>query len=848
MKKGNKNSFEFPFNDYERLPEFDIIKHTEGHRSVMFECTNNIAQYSGDARLYQDFHNSITSILKSFQGGYYFQKHDIFSRKIFNRSILPDEKQDFLQEEYFKNFDGKEYKGITTYITITKERKRSLLGQGKNGEKDFINILNKVQTILDEKGFKPHPVRWKDFNIVINRFLGFNFSEEQFSTSNFKVNDTEIVFGRNKFVRSKCLIDNEELDLPNTVEPSTTMNLGYSFPVDLLSFLNEVKDYNELIYHQVIYIPDQKSEITKLDSKKRKHSSMPGASNERSEADIESVEKKIANDKQLVVYAHFNIITSAESFADLNRISNFIDSSVFDFGIIPSRRNDNQFELFCSAIPGNPTELKDYDRFWTTSDPMICFLFKERLQSSENTDFKLYFSDRQGIPISIDTWEQPQIEGRINNRNAFVLGPSGSGKSFLTNHKVRQYARQNVDVVIIDTGHSYEGLCNYQNGRYITYSEENPITMNPFKVNKAEYNEEKREFLKSLISVLWKGTETTLDQVEDSALMGVIKDYYTEYFSHFKELEDGTFKYGMGNKIQEVSFNTFYEYSIERLKEIIDKNKIEFALNNYTFILKKFYKGGQYETILNNELDSSLFDEKFIVFEIDAIKEHKTLFPITTLIIMDVFIQKMRLKSNKKSLIIEEAWKAIASPTMAGHIQYLYKTVRKWDGQVTLVTQELSDILGNETVKDSILGNSDLLYLLDQNKIKDNYDEVAKLLNLNKVEQNKIFTINKLDNKRGRGKFKEVYIRLGSVGQVVAVENSLAEYYIYTTERSEKEALKVYLNVFPKIDRALSAFILDLNKSKMKGSNFVKHINRTQNIFSHIPEKTNFPTTQLQLQ
>lgn len=830
-----RKTFDFPFKDYESLADFDIVRHKKGHKSVMFKCTNNITQYSGDEGLYQTFHNTITSILKSFQGGYYFQKHDIFSSKVFDKNVYDKKEQDFLQEEYFKKFHGKEYKGITTYITLTKEHKKSLFSSGKKGDSDFINIANKVQTILSDKGFKPQAVRWEEFNIVVNRFLGFNFSGKNFSINNFEVKKKEIVFERNKFAQSKPLIDNEELDLPNTIQPSTTMNLGYSFPVDLLSFLNEVKDYKELIYHQVIYVPDQKTEITNLDAKKRKHSSMPGASNEKSVADIEAVEKKVSNDKQLIVYAHFNIITSAETLADVNRISNFIDAAVFDFGIIPSKRNTNQKELFYNAIPGNPTTIKPYDLFWTTSDPMICFLFKEQLQTSQNTDFKLYFSDRQGIPVSIDTWEQPQIEGRINNRNAFVLGPSGSGKSFLTNHILRQYARQDVDIVIIDTGHSYEGICNYQGGRYITYSEEKPITMNPFKVARAEYNEEKREFLKSLLSVLWKGTETTLNQVEDSALMGVIKDYYSEYWQ-----ETG--------KVQSLSFNTFYEYSIERLEQVIEKNKIEFALNNYRFILQKFYKGGQYDTILNNDLDSALFNEKFVVFEIDAIKEHKTLFPITTLIIMDVFIQKMRLKSNKKALIIEEAWKAIASPTMAGYILYLYKTVRKWDGQVTVVTQELNDILGNDIVKDSILGNSDLLYLLDQAKIKDNYDEIAKLLNLSEVEQNKIFTINSLDNKRGRSVFKEVYIRIGTEGQVVGVEVSQAEYFAYTTERREKEALKVYGRVFPKVSEALKAFIYDMEKSKMKTPLFVKHINKTQRTFSNFEENARVASEQLQLQ
>ena len=814
-KKGKIEAFEFPIIGVDYLKEFDVMLHEEGHSSVMFEITNNITQYSGDESLYQNFHNTFTNILKSFQTGYFLQKHDIFCKKIFHGQAQHDEYEDFLHEEYFKNFDGKEHKTITTYLTITKEVNKGFFTYNKNSFKDFINILDKIKSILSEKGFHPRVVRAREFDLISKRFLGFNFSKEKFSLSNFEATKQEIIFGRDKFVQSKTLIDVSEIDLPNYISPSTTKNLGYQFPVDLLSFLNEIEDYEELVYHQMIYVPEQKSQINQMEGKKRKHSSMPGPGNSKCVEDIENVQFKVSNEKQLIVYAHFNIITSAKSLSDLNRISNFIDSCLFDFGVIPSKSNENQLELFKGALPGNASFLKEYDRFWTTSDPMLCFLFKERLQNSQEGDFNIYFSDRQGVPVSIDTWEKPQEDGLINNRNAFVLGPSGTGKSFLTNHKLRQYANQGVDIVIVDTGHSYQGLCQYEGGRYITYSEENPITMNPFKINRAEYNEEKREFLKSVIAVLWKGTNVELDQVEDSAIIGVIKDYYAEFF-------------GETGKVTELSFNTFYDYAIVRLEEVIQENKISFALNNFKFILKKFYKGGEYETILNNDLDRALFDERFVVFEIDAIKEHKTLFPITTLIIMDLFIQKMRLKSDKKVLIIEEAWKAIASPTMAGYILYLYKTVRKFNGQVTVVTQELGDILGNEIVKDSILGNSDILYLLDQSKFRDNYNEVAKLLNLNEVEQNKIFTINSLDNKKGRGKFKEVYVKIGNEGQVFGVEVSLAEYFAYTTERAEKEALRVYIESMKSVKEALKAFIYDLKNSGLKTPMFIKGINRNK--------------------
>ncbi|EJF07898.1 TraG family conjugative transposon ATPase, partial [Pontibacter sp. BAB1700] len=486
----------------------------------------------------------------------------------------------------------------------------------------------------------------------------------------------------------------------------------------------------------------------------------------------------------------------------------YLESALFSIGIIPSRNAYNQLELFRCALPGNSSELKVYDKFLTTSDAALCLLFKECLLQSESSSFQVYFTDRQGIPITIDTSDAPIFSGRMNNRNKFVLGPSGAGKSFFMNHLIRQYALQHTDVILVDTGHSYSGLCAYYRGRYITYSEEQPITMNPFRISAAEFNEEKREFLKSLVGLLWKGAEGTVSQIEDSVLSSVITSYYQHYFEN-------------GLESSYLSFQSFYDFSIRKIDEITQKESINFDLTSYRFILKKFCKGEAYGQILNNEMDTTLFDEPFIVFEIDAIKEHKVLFPITTLIIMDVFLQKMRHKKNRKALIIEEAWKAIASPLMAGYILYVYKTVRKFWGEAVVVTQELDDIIGNVVVKNSIINNSDTICLLDQTKFKDNFDEIAALLSINEVERKKIFTINSLDNKEGRGRFKEVYIKRGATGEVYGVEVSLEEYLTFTTERQEKEAMQAYLSKYGDFREALERFVADFRASGLKLNEFV---------------------------
>ena len=381
---------------------------------------------------------------------------------------------------------------------------------------------------------------------------------------------------------------------------------------------------------------------------------------------------------------------------------------------------------------------------------------------------------------------------------------------------------------MVDTGNSYEGLCEYLGGKYISYTEEKPITMNPFKINRNEYNIEKVDFLKSLVLLIWKGSDADIPEIEFRIVEQIIIDYYDAYFNGFtrytddqrsvllknlfasasrknpdmpaKEVDDMVRKQidvlearRAALKVTELSFNSFFDYSFDRLEQICTENDITtISYSTYSTMLQPFYKGGAYEKILNENVDSTLFDETFIVFEVDAIKDNKKLFPIVTLIIMDVFLQKMRIKKNRKVLVIEEAWKAIASPLMAEYIKFMYKTARKFWASVGVVTQEIQDIIGSEIVKEAIINNSDVVMLLDQSKFRERFDSIKSILGLTDVDCRKIFTINRLDNKDGRPFFREVFIRRGTTSGVYGVEEPHECYMTYTTERAEKEALRLY--------------------------------------------------------
>ena len=409
-----------------------------------------------------------------------------------------------------------------------------------------------------------------------------------------------------------------------------------------------------------------------------------------------------------------------------------------------------------------------------------------------------------------------------------------------------------------------EGLCEYLGGKYIAYTEEKPITMNPFNISREELNIEKIDFLKNLILMIWKGTDDRISELEFRIIEQIVTEYYDVYFDGFegytasksenirstllaaeKRRDPGRDAQELSRtvaqkiadlearrrklKVESLSFNSFYEYSTEALEIIcVESNITDIDYDKYRFMLQPFYKGGNYDKILNESVDSTLFDETFIVFEVDAIKENKKLFPIVTLLIMDVFLQKMRLKKNRKVLVIEEAWKAIASPLMAEYIKYLYKTARKFWASVGVVTQEIQDIIGSPVVKEAIINNSDVMMLLDQSKFRERFGDIQKILGLTEVDCKKIFTINRLDNKEGRAFFREVFIRRGQVGEVFGVEEPRECYMTYTTERAEKEALKLYKRELGCThQQAIEAYCRDWNQSGIgKSLPFAQMVNK----------------------
>ena len=824
-----KKIFQDIYFSVEDVDGIGVLYTKTGEYSAILKLENPVQKYSANIDNYYEFTNLLTALAQTLGEGYAIHKQDVFIKKKFHDET--NDNHEFLSESYFRYFTGRTYTDVQTYLIITQENKKSRLFSFDSKKwRDFLVKIRKVKDQLKDSGVDSTYLDGATARDYVDRYFSMNFTGKIVSMTNFKVDDESISMG-NKRCKVYSLVDVDCINLPGVIRPYTNIEVNNtSMPVDLVSLVDNIPVAETVIYNQMLFMPNQKRELSLLDKKKNRHTNMPNPSNLIAVEDIKKVQDVIARENKQLVYAHFNLVVSVPIDEDIQKCTNHLENSFGRMGIHISKRAYNQLELFVNSFPGNCYGMNpDYDRFLTLSDAATCLMYKEHIQHSEDTPLKVYYTDRQGVPVAIDISGKEGKNKITDNSNFFILGPSGSGKSFFTNSMVRQLWEQNTDVVLVDTGNSYEGLCDYVNGKYISYTEEHPITMNPFAIKREALNIEKIGFLKNLIMLIWKGTNGRITKTEDHLIEDVITEYYD---AHFRT-----------GKVKELSFNTFYEYSTARIPEIVRDNNLEgIDLATYNYLLKDFYKGGNHELTLNENLDTALFDETFIVFEIDSIKDDPLLFPLVTLIIMDVFIQKMRIKKNRKVLVIEEAWKAIASPMMAEYIKYLYKTARKFWASVGVVTQEIQDIVGSPIVKEAIINNSDVIMLLDQSKFKERFDEIKAILGLTDVDCRKIFTINRLENKEGRSFFREVFIRRGQNAAVFGVEEPHECYMTYTTERAEKEALKLYKRELRcSHQQAIEAYCRDWDRSGIsKSLPFAQKVNQAGHVLNLQPTEKQY--------
>jgi len=576
----------------------------------------------------------------------------------------------------------------------------------------------------------------------------------------------------------------------------TKFSTGFSSPVGALLNCNH-------LYSQYLFIEDSARTLKKLEAKKLRLQSLSAYSRENAigrDATQEFLHEAISQ-QRLPVKAHFNILAWTDDKAQLKDVKNKVSSALAQLDARPKQETDGAPQIWWAGLPGNAGNFPMNDTFDTFAEQACCFFNLETNYRSSLSPCGIRLGDRlSGKPLHVDLSDEPMKNGVTTNRNKFILGPSGSGKSFFTNHLLRSYYEQDAHIVLVDVGHSYEGLCEFVDGYYFTYSEGSPISFNPFYVGEGDtLDTEKRESIKAMILALWKKEDEGVQRSEYIAISDALFHYYQ-------------------SDPQFACFNSFYEFLQGPFYQTMKASKVKdehFDIDNLLFVLRPYYQGGEYDYLLNATENLDLLHRRFIVFELDNIKDHPILFPVVTLIIMETFVSKMRKldKETRKMILIEEAWKAIAREGMAEYIKYLFKTVRKYFGEALVVTQDIEDIISSPVVKQAIINNSDCKILLDQRKYQNDFPKIQQLLGITDKETALIMSMNRANDEKY--KYKEVFISLnGQLSRVYRTEVSREEYWTYTTESAEKAKVKAYKKKYGDIRKAIAVIVHEEEQTK----------------------------------
>ena len=754
---------------------------------------------------YEAIHSAWHKAIKTLPDFTIVHKQDWYIKENYAPDLAKDD-QSFLAKSYQRHFNERPFLNHYCYLFITKtskERMRmqsnfSSLCKGTLIPKEirdkevihrFMEAIAQFERIVNDSGF----IKLK--RLTEDEIIGTDGKQgllEQYLTlsreagtpmQDIALGGEEIRIG-NKRLCLHTLSDTD--DLPGTVSADTRFEklstdrsdcrLSFAAPVGLLLSCNH-------IYNQYLFLDNSEANLQKFEKSARNMHSLARYSR-ANQINKEWIEKYLNEAHSFglsSIRAHFNIMAWSDDANELKQIKNDSGSALALMECKPRHNTTDVATLYWAGMPGNAGDFPSEESFYTFIEPALCFFTEETNYHNSPSPFGIKMADRlTGKPIHLDISDLPMKRGIITNRNKFILGPSGSGKSFFTNHMVRQYYEQGAHVLLVDTGNSYQGLCELikgktkgEDGVYFTYTEDNPIAFNPFYTDDGVFDIEKRESVKTLILTLWKRDDEPPTRSEEVALSNAVSGYIERI------KQDDIFP----------SFNGFYEYVKGDYRKVLEEKQVrekDFDIANFLNVLEPYYKGGEYDYLLNSDKQLDLLSKRFIVFEIDAIKDHKILFPIVTIIIMEVFINKMRrLKGIRKLILIEEAWKAIAKEGMAEYIKYLFKTVRKFFGEAIVVTQEVDDIIQSPIVKESIINNSDCKILLDQRKYMNKFDDIQAMLGLTDKEKAQVLSIN-MNNDPSR-LYKEVWIGLGGTHSAVyATEVSLEEYLAYTNKEKEK--------------------------------------------------------------
>lgn len=631
---------------------------------------------------------------------------------------------------------------------------------------------------------------------IIQRYLNFNLGQCPDTLSDISLSPSRILIGDDKAVCCHMVCDLE--DIPGELSSARKVDaLGTEHSRVVESFLGEV-GVNLGCDHVLncVIVKDRSSDIEASLSRKARlmrSMSLRSNSNRIYGEETDRYLDEVASGRATTVRFHMSILSCGDP-AGLGEVKDKVVAAVTRMGLTPVLDAYDAPAVMWACIPGNEPGLGPDALMTMELTPALCMGLYEG-QERGICGGSLVLTDRlRSVPVPFDIGERAFGEGLIGNYNVFLLGPSGSGKSFLMNKYLHSCYRGGAHCFLIDVGDSYRALSGIireesggKDGTYYTFEKGRPLSFNPFRHRERfRGNDDNRslEFLYTLMCTLWKGGGPV-----DGSGATPVPDPMTP--TELKFVGDSIDLFlGGWNAPRDPVFDDYYDFlggTFASVLQAQDVGREYFDLRDYLFALGRFHRGGPYGYLLNSPDSVDILSDRFVVFEIDRIKDDHVIYPITTLVIMDAFLEKMTSVPAFKVMCIEEAWKAVMGTRMATYMMELWKTARKHRTSAVVVTQELSDITSSPIIRETIIENSAVKILLDQSKFMARFDELGNVLALGEDDKALVLSLNRRPSPYGG---REAFFSLGNRRSYVwRVEVSEEEMVAFSSGKKDRELL-----------------------------------------------------------
>ena len=413
--------------------------------------------------------------------------------------------------------------------------------------------------------------------------------------------------------------------------------------------------------------------------------------------------------------------------------------------------------IFMSSLPGNSAE--NYHRLLVKSSNASQFINLSNFNRGYHRG--VVVKNRNNEPVLFDYFDP-----RLNSWNAIIIGPTGTGKSYLMQAMLLQLLEQGVKVFGLDVGGvgniggSYKKMIQLLNGRYVELNVDNPIPLNPFALIGDNFDTKKQLFLRAFIEkLILEREEKSISKVEQAFISKVLEKYVAEFH---------------GNR----NLKTFVEFFARQKDEegYVDVKLLARKMYIYTY--------GEYSRFLCAD-EMIEIREDLVCFDLKGLENHPDLQGIIAIIITGLLWELMERNLNEQKVIFaDELWKVLDDNSTIGHLVVeLFRTSRKMGAGIFAISQSIDDIESvsfSNPIKDNALNHFILAHKPKQLK------SLSKAFGYGEHELALIASLR-------RGEF---FLDRDGRMTVLKIDTSTYDHYLFTTNRQENTELEKKIDKF----------------------------------------------------